>query len=174
MRVGVEHIALGWDHVLFLVVLLLGARSLRDVIELATAFTVAHSITLALATLGVVDVPAAIVEPLIALSIAFVAAENVLGGGASRHRLAFVFAFGLLHGLGFAGSIEFADGVNLVSALVAFNLGIELGQAAFVTVLLPPLLLVRRWDRSALAHASAGSAAAAVGLFWFTERVFGG
>jgi HupE / UreJ protein len=174
VRVGIEHIVLGWDHVLFLVVLLLGARNLRDVIKLATVFTVAHSITLALATLGVVEVPAAIVEPLIALSIAYVAAENVLGAGVSRHRMAIVFGFGLLHGLGFAGSIEFADGVNLVSALLAFNIGIELGQAAIVALLFPLLLVMRRWDWSTLAQATAGSAAAAVGLFWFTERVFGG
>ena len=159
---------------LFLVVLLLGARGLRDVVTLATTFTVAHSATLALASLGAVKAPAAVVEPLIALSIAYVAADNVLGGGRTRHRIPIVLGFGLLHGLGFAGSIEFAYGVDLVSALLAFNVGIELGQAAIVLVLFPALLTVCRWSRAPVAHAAAGSAAAAVGLFWFSERVFGG
>jgi hypothetical protein len=170
---GVEHILLGWDHVLFLGVLLLGAAGLRDVFKLATTFTVAHSVTLALAILGVVEVPGALVEPLIALSIAWVAAENVLGRR-PKHRLAIVFAFGLLHGLGFAGAMTFADGTPLVGALIGFNLGIELGQALLIGAVFPVLLGLRRLKWSGYAHAAAGSAAAAMGLFWFSERVLGG
>jgi hypothetical protein len=173
VEMGLEHILLGWDHVLFLCILLLGAKTLRSVLELATAFTVAHSVTLGLAVFGVVDVPGAIVEPLIAASIVYVAVENVLGVQ-SRKRLLVVFAFGLLHGLGFAGSVTFADGTPLLGALIGFNVGIELGQAALIAVVFPLLLAVRRFEWSGFAHAAAGSAAAAMGLFWLSERVLGG
>jgi hypothetical protein len=173
VELGLEHILLGWDHVLFLIILLLGARGLREVLELATAFTVAHSVTLGLAIFGVVNVPGAIVEPLIAASIVYVAIENVLGVE-SRRRLFVVFAFGLLHGLGFAGAVTFADGTPLLGALIGFNIGIELGQAAIIAVVFPLLLAVRRLEWSRHAHAAAGSAAAAMGLFWLSQRVLGG
>ena len=166
---GVEHILFGLDHVLFLVMLLLGAQSLRQVVKLATAFTAAHSVTLALGALGWVEVPPGIVEPLIALSIAYVAAENILGG-ASRHRLTVVFAFGLLHGLGFAGSLTWSGGLDL-GALLTFNAGIELGQALIVLVVFPALLLVRRARWSPVAHAGAAVGAGSLALLWFFERL---
>ena len=144
---GVEHIVLGWDHVVFLVILLLGARTLRDVAKFATVFTVAHSITLALALLGVVDVPGAIVEPLIAASIVYVAAAQVLGYE-DPYKLYIVFGFGLLHGLGFAGAVTFPGGTPIVSALIGFNLGIELGQAMIIAVVFPLLLWTRRYEWS--------------------------
>jgi hypothetical protein len=169
---GVEHILAGIDHVLFLVALLLGARGFMSVVKLATAFTAAHSVTLALAAMGVVDVPAGIVEPLIALSIAYVAIENIVGGE-SRHRLAVVFGFGLLHGLGFASTLSFTDEVSgqLLASLVSFNLGIELGQALIIVALFPLLLLVRRVRWSPAAHAGAAAIAATFGLLWFFERL---
>jgi len=172
VALGVEHILLGIDHVLFLAVLLLGARGFGSVIRLATAFTVAHSLTLALASIGWVNVPGEIVEPLIALSIAYVAAENILGGE-SRHRLGVVFGFGLLHGLGFASTLSFTDDVSgqLLASLVSFNVGIELGQALIVLALFPLLLLVRRARWSPAAHAGAAVVAAGFGLLWFIERV---
>jgi hypothetical protein len=170
---GVEHIVLGWDHVVFLIILLLGARSLRDVLELATAFTLAHSITLALAILGVVNLPGEIVEPLIAASIVYVAVLQVLGVE-TRKKLIIVFAFGLLHGLGFAGAVTFPNGTPILSALIGFNLGIELGQAMIIAVVFPLLLAVRRFDWAPFAQAAAGSAAAAMGLFWLSQRVLGG
>lgn len=170
---GIEHIVLGWDHVVFLVILLLGARTFRDVAELATTFTVAHSITLALAILGVVDVPGSIVEPLIAASIVYVAALQVLGVE-TRKQLWVVFAFGLLHGLGFAGAVTFPGGTPIVSALIGFNLGIELGQVAMIAVVFPLLLLVRRFEWSRVAQAAVGSSAAAIGLFWLSQRLLGG
>jgi hypothetical protein len=166
---GVEHILLGIDHVLFLVALLLGAPSFRSVVKLATAFTAAHSVTLALGALGWVDVPAEIVEPLIALSIAYVAAEAIMGGQ-SRHRLGIVFGFGLLHGLGFAGSLSWSGSLDL-TALATFNVGIELGQALIVVALFPALLLIRRYRWSPLAHAGAAACAASFGLLWFFERL---
>jgi HupE/UreJ protein len=166
---GVEHILLGIDHVLFLVALLLGARGLGSVVKLATAFTAAHSVTLALGALGWVQVPAEIVEPLIALSIAYVAADAIMGG-ASRHRLGIVFGFGLLHGLGFAGSLSWSGDLDLM-ALATFNVGIELGQALIVLALFPALLLIRRYRWSPVAHAGAAAAAAGFGLLWFVERL---
>jgi hypothetical protein len=162
VAMGVEHILLGWDHVLFLLVLLLGARSLRSVIELATTFTVAHSVTLVLASLGWVELPADIVEPLIALSIAYVAVETILGEE-SRRRLLVVFAFGLLHGLGFAGTVDFdteAPG-RLLTSLVSFNVGIELGQALIIAAVFPLLLLLRRFSWGDLAQAAGAASAAA-------------
>lgn len=169
---GVEHILSGIDHVLFLLVLLLGAKSLRQVVKLATAFTVAHSVTLALGALGWVNVPGAIVEPLIALSIFYVALENVFGGE-TRHRLGVVFAFGLLHGLGFASTLTFTGdlGGHLLASLAGFNVGIELGQALIVAAVFPLLLLARRFRWSPPAHVAVTSMAAAVGMFWFAERL---
>ena len=169
VALGIEHILSGLDHVLFLVMLLLGATGLRQVLKLATAFTAAHSVTLALGALGWVEVPAAIVEPLIALSIAYVAAENVLGG-ASRHRIGLVFGFGLLHGLRFAGALSWSRHLDL-GALMTFNVGIEAGQALLVAAVFPALLLIRRLRWSPLAHAGAAAGAALVGLVWFVERL---
>jgi hypothetical protein len=166
---GVEHILSGIDHVLFLVALLLGASGFVSVLKLATAFTAAHSVTLALGALGWVQVPAEIVEPLIALSIAYVAAENVFGG-ASRHRLGVVFGFGLLHGLGFASSLSWSGDVDL-GALVSFNAGIETGQALIIVALFPALLLIRRYRWSPVAHTGAAACAALLGLLWFVERL---
>jgi hypothetical protein len=163
---------LGWDHVVFLIILLLGAKTFRDVAKLATVFTVAHSITLALALLGVVTIPGAIVEPLIAASIVYVAAMQVLGIENDKH-LWIVFGFGLLHGLGFAGAVTFPGGTPVLSALIGFNLGIELGQALIIAVVFPALLWSRRHDWARLVHATAGSAAAAIGLFWLMQRVLG-
>jgi hypothetical protein len=172
VALGAEHILAGLDHVLFLVVLLLGARGLGSVVRLATVFTVAHSVTLALASIGWVEVPGEIVEPLIALSIAYVAAENILGGE-SRHRLAVVFGFGLLHGLGFASTLSFTDEVSgpLLASLLSFNVGIELGQALIVLAVFPALLLVRRARWSPVAHAGAAVGAGSLALMWFFERL---
>ena len=154
---------------LFLVALLLGASSLGAVVKLATAFTAAHSVTLALGALGWVNVPPEIVEPLIALSIAYVAAEAVLGGD-TRHQLPVVFAFGLLHGLGFAGSLSWSGDLDL-AALATFNVGIELGQALIVLAVFPVLLLIRRLSWSPFAHAGAAACAGGFGLLWFFERL---
>jgi hypothetical protein len=113
------------------------------------------------------------VEPLIAASIVYVAAVQVLG---IEHdgKLWVVFGFGLLHGLGFAGAVTFPGGTPILSALLGFNLGIELGQALIIAVVFPLLLWSRRYERAKLVHATAGSAAAAIGLFWLSQRVLGG
>jgi hypothetical protein len=95
-------------------------------------------------------------------------------GVESRKKLLVVFAFGLLHGLGFAGAVTFPNGTPILSALIGFNIGIELGQAMIIAVVFPLLLAVRRFRWSGFAHAAAGSAAAAMGLFWLSQRVLGG
>lgn len=138
---GFEHIMIGLDHVLFVIALVIGATRARDVIRVVTAFTLAHSVTLALAALDILRLPPSIVEPLIALSIAYVAVTSVLGRGDDRYRLAAVFGFGLLHGAGFAGALRLTGDVDasMLSSLLSFNVGIELGQALIVVVLFPVL-----------------------------------
>lgn len=170
---GGTHILFGWDHVLFVVALLLGARSLRDLVTVASLFTLAHSVTLVTVALDLLAVPASVVEPLIALSIAAVALENLLGRGVTRPRMVAVFGFGLLHGMGFAGSLRLDDEISwsLVGSLLSFNLGIELGQLLVLTVLFPLVLLLRRhrWSTTILPVSTV--ALAAVGLTWFLQRL---
>lgn len=171
LRLGVEHIATGYDHLAFLVVLLVAAVSLRGVVAIVTAFTVAHSLTLGLATFDLVVLPARAVEMAIAASIAWVAAENVLLlGGGVRWRIAFLF--GLVHGFGFANVLRDLQlpRESLALSLFTFNVGVESGQIAFVLVASPLLWIVRRsgWrDACALA---ASSAVLCLGVFWFVQR----
>ncbi|GDX79777.1 membrane protein [Deltaproteobacteria bacterium] len=171
---GVEHIWTGYDHLLFLFGLLLAAKGLRAMLLVVTGFTVAHSITLSLAALGWVHLAPAVVEPAIAASIVFVGVENLWKPTAAR-RAVVTFALGLVHGFGFAGMLlELGlPRSALVAALVSFNGGVELGQAAIVALILPLLLLLRRapwWERRAVPLLSAGVALA--GLVWFVERVW--
>ncbi|WP_406057223.1 HupE/UreJ family protein [Kribbella sp. NBC_00889] len=169
-KMGVEHILTGLDHVLFVVALILGAVNLRSLVQVISMFTVAHSVTLISTLLGGLSVPPVIVEPLIALSIAFVAVENLLGS--TRHRLPVVFGFGLLHGLGFAGSLRITDQVSpeLLVSLLSFNVGIEAGQALLLLAVFPLVLLIRRTRLSVPVVRSATGVVAAFGLFWFVER----
>ncbi|WP_166846263.1 HupE/UreJ family protein [Isoptericola sp. BMS4] len=203
---GAEHLLLGPDHVLFLLALLVGVRRLRDVVLLATGFTVAHSATFLLAALGLMAVPATVIEPVIAASIAVVAGMDLAGlwragpwvpaGGDpvglrdalrrsrpagkrgtrwDRWRLPVVVAFGLVHGLGFAGAlgIDAAWSWDLLWSLLAFNAGIEAAQLALVALLFPLLALLRsRAPRTARWTVTAGTAAIAlVALWWTAERL---
>lgn len=144
---GVRHIITGYDHLLFLCALVLGAASLWDLIKIVTAFTVAHSITLALATYGLAHLPEEIVEPVIAASIIFVAVQNIVwpkqSGGNSR--LAIAFFFGLFHGLGFAGGLlELMHAMPttlIIFAIVGFSLGVEVGNQ----LVLIPLYFLFQW-----------------------------
>jgi hypothetical protein len=169
---GIDHILHGLDHILFVVALLLGARGLRDVLTVASVFTIAHSVTLGLAAVGWVELPSAVVEPLIALSIVYVAVDNIVGES-SRQRLGVVFGFGLLHGLGFASALRITDDVtwSWIGSLLCFNLGIELGQALLILVAFPVVILVRQLRWSVFAMAGATSFVALLGLVWFVERV---
>jgi hydrogenase/urease accessory protein HupE len=140
LKMGVEHILIGWDHLLFLAALLLGISGLRPVVAAVTAFTVAHSITLAVAALGVWAPSPRFVEPAIAASIAFVAFENALRAKV-EHRWRLTFVFGLIHGFGFAGALrELALArERLVPTLLGFNLGVEVGQVAVLLLVIPVL-----------------------------------
>ena len=174
---GAEHLLLGLDHVLFLVALLLGARTLRGIVVTATTFTVAHSVTFLLAGMGVADLPAAIIEPVIALSIVAAALAALSRREPSaRLRLPIVFVFGLLHGLGFASAlgIDAEWSWGLLWSLLAFNLGIEVVQLALIAVAFPLLVLLRRTAAGRPSTLLAGLAVGAVGAYWFAERLLGG
>lgn len=148
--VGFDHIVpLGLDHILFVLGLFFLSTHFGPLLWQVSAFTVAHTITLALAGLGYVSVPSSIVEPLIAASIVFVAVENILSSGLSRWRPLVVFGFGLLHGLGFAsvlGEFGLPDG-TFVAALIGFNIGVELGQLSVIAVALVCVFAAIRIDR---------------------------
>lgn len=145
---GIRHILTGYDHLLFLFALLLGCRSLRPMLIIVTAFTLAHSITLALATFQVVNLPSRWVESFIALSIVYVGVENLICKGAAKRREWLTFAFGLVHGLGFASVLKGiglgAGGKSILPPLLAFNLGVETGQLAVVLLALPLLIQLRK------------------------------
>ncbi len=175
--VGIDHIVpKGLDHILFVLGLFFFSARLGPLLGQVSLFTIAHTITLALATLEVVSLPASIVEPLIALSITYVALENVIGTKFGPVRLGVIFFFGLLHGLGFAsvlGDFGLPED-QLVAALIGFNIGVELGQ---IIVLIPALILFATWAarqdwyRAAI-QIPASLAIGAVGLYWFIERTF--
>ena len=175
--VGFEHIIpLGLDHILFVLGLFFLSTRLGPLLWQISAFTLAHTITLALAALGIVVVPGSIVEPLIAASIVFVAVENIFARGLTPWRPVVVFLFGLLHGLGFASVLGDyglpSDG--FIAALIGFNIGVELGQLSVIAV---AYLLVgywfgnKAWYRRVIAI-PASLAIAAVGVWWVIERVF--
>ena len=173
-RLGIEHILTGYDHLLFLFALLLVGGRWRQLLAVVTAFTVAHSITLGLAALNVFTLSPRIVEPAIALSIAYVGVENFFVKTADRRWL-LTFPFGLIHGFGFAGALsEIAlPRAQVPSALLAFNLGVESGQLAVVAVVLPLILFLRKktWFLDYGVKALSGLVVLA-GVFWFFQRVF--
>ncbi|GGL06013.1 hypothetical protein Sme01_56000 [Sphaerisporangium melleum] len=172
---GIEHLLLGFDHILFLLALLIGARRVRDVVVTASAFTVAHSVTFLLAALGIVEVPSAIVEPVIAASITVVALATLLGRGEDRlgrWRLPVVFAFGLVHGLGFAGALDITErgSWELLLSLLSFNVGVEAAQLAIIAVVFPLLALLRRTPAARQAALVMSAGIVAVSLYWFLDR----
>jgi hydrogenase/urease accessory protein HupE len=176
LTLGFTHIVpLGLDHILFVLGMVLLSGRIKPVLTQVTAFTLAHSITLALSILGVLSVSARIVEPLIALSIAYVAIENLTTTSLKPWRIAIVFAFGLLHGLGFAGVLR-ELGIprpELATALVAFNVGVELGQLAVIAtawLLVVSWAQAKPWYRRRLL-VPASLAIAAMGLVWTVERL---
>jgi hypothetical protein len=165
----------GLDHILFVVGLFLLARRTRDVLVQVTTFTVAHSVTLGLAIAGLVSLPAAIVEPLIALSIVYIAVENLVARRLTAARLVLIFAFGLLHGLGFAEALA-GLGVSpgeLLTSLVAFNAGVEAGQLTVIAIAatLVAALRVPAADYQRLVARPASIAIALTGAFWVVERI---
>ena len=168
LALGIEHILTGFDHILFIVALVLGGGRIGSLLGIVTAFTVGHSLTLGLAVLGVVRPPPWLVEPLIAASIAYVALENMVLQRTPSRRWLIALLFGLVHGFGFAGALlelELPAG-TLVVSLLLFNLGVEAGQAMIIALLFPALLVLSRfdWKRQAVTAISAVVLVAAVGL----------
>jgi hypothetical protein len=179
-RLGVEHILLGVDHLLFVLGLLLLVDRRWTLVKTITAFTVAHSLTLALATFAIVSVPAAPLNACIALSILFLGPEIVRkwGGGSSftiRHPWVVAFAFGLLHGIGFASGLSLT-GVprgEIPAALLFFNLGVEAGQLFFVLVALAAAQALRTLElnRARWVARIPGYAVGSLGAYWTIQRV---
>jgi hydrogenase/urease accessory protein HupE len=176
VRSGIQHILIGPDHLLFLVGLLLLGGSIRQLAIVVSAFTVAHSITLTLAALNMVNPPARIIEPAIALSIVYVGADNLMVRDGRDLRAWIAFAFGFIHGFGFANVLREMDlpRTALGWSLFSFNLGVEIGQLIVVVAVASILSALR--SRSEVAGrrlAFAGSIAViAAGAFWFVQRVF--
>lgn len=173
--VGFEHILpLGLDHILFVIGLFLLSTALRPLIIQITAFTLAHTVTLALGALGYISIPGSIVEPLIALSITFVAFENIFADKLNRWRPFVIFGFGLLHGLGFAGVLSefgFAPG-QFVASLIAFNIGVEIGQLTIIAICFLAIGIwfgKRDWYRPGVVY-PASLAIGGYSFAWFIER----
>lgn len=171
---GFEHILpKGLDHILFVLGLFFSSLLFGALLWQVTAFTLAHSITLGMASIGMVAAPGSIVEPLIALSIVWVAVENCIFKQTSRWRPFVVFGFGLLHGLGFAAVLnEYGLPKNdLVSSLLAFNVGVELGQISVILMAFLATYLIRKkdWYRNRI-QIPLSILIGTVGLYWFIER----
>jgi HupE / UreJ protein len=180
VALGIEHILTGWDHLAFLVGLLLAGGGLRALVRTVTSFTVGHAITLTLATAGAVSPPSSLVEPLIAASVVAVAVDNLRplrrGTAGLGRGWPLALAFGLVHGFGFAGALAELGlpRAGLATALASFNLGVELGQAAVVGLVFPALALLRRsplFERRFLPAAS--TLVGGAGLVWLAQRLGG-
>jgi hydrogenase/urease accessory protein HupE len=176
LALGYTHILpKGTDHILFVLGIFLLSTRLKPVLLQVTAFTVAHTITLALTIYGVVSLSRSIVEPLIALSIVYVAIENVTTSKLHPWRIALVFAFGLLHGMGFAGVLTQLGlpRSEFLPALISFNIGVEAGQLTVIGIALVLFGLPFRekpWYRSRIV-VPASVAIAAVGFYWAVQRI---
>jgi hypothetical protein len=176
LKLGIEHILTGYDHLLFLCGLLVVCRRIGPMLAIITCFTLAHSVTLALAALNLVQIPSRIVEPLIAATIVFVGVENFRGRVDMKTRCALALGFGLIHGLGFAAALRDSglggSGAALAKPLFAFNLGVESGQLAVAAVFLPALFLLRRvnwFERFSTPAVSA--VVVGLGGFWLVQRL---
>ena len=176
LPLGVEHILLGFDHLAFLFALLIAGGTLREAVKIISSFTVAHSITLSLATLDAVAIPASVVEPLIAASIIYVGLENVWRREIKR-RWMLTFAFGLVHGFGFASALKelgAGAGVKAVAPLLSFNLGVEIGQIAVAALVLPLTWKLRQWPQFVIRYVPACSILIALaGGYWLWDRLWG-
>ncbi|MDO8542714.1 MAG: HupE/UreJ family protein [Opitutaceae bacterium] len=170
---GVTHIFLGYDHVAFLLALFF-VRRFRELVKIVTAFTVAHTLTLALAALGVVSLPSRVVEAAIAASIVYVAAENLWRDPDTGHRWRLTFAFGLVHGFGFATVLRELGlpSEGLVRCLLSFNLGVELGQLAIAAICWPILMRIGRFPWAGRFRIAMSIALLALGTVWLIERAF--
>ena len=171
LKLGMEHLLTGYDHILFLLTVIVGLSFIES-LKAVTSFTLAHSITMALAFLGAISLPSSIVEPLIAVTVIYVAFENIMTVNI-RRRWMWTFFFGLVHGLGFVGALKTitVSRNELVLSLVSFNVGIELGQLLIVAVAMIAMRYAKRyfWYHSFQRSFSAG--VGLLGLVWLGQRI---
>lgn len=175
VKLGVEHIVTGYDHLLFLFSLLVVTRSFWPAIKIITFFTIAHSITLALAGANIFDIPSSIIEPFIAATIMYVGAENLFRGEHPKGRSLLTFSFGLVHGFGFAGVLREmgigAGGSGILIPLFSFNLGVEIGQLCIASLVLPVIWWLHSKPSIGKYLTPVGSSIAVLGgAYWFIER----
>lgn len=169
---GVEHFLTGYDHILFLLSVILVTATFMTTLKVITSFTIAHSITLAMAFTGLISLPSTFVEPLIALSIVYVALENLRGGDFSK-RWIITFLFGLVHGLGFVGALKeiTVSESELVTSIFSFNLGIEGGQVLIIAAIYPLLHYFRKHTWWLMFQRFASLSIGIAGLYWLISRI---
>ncbi|MGZ4107005.1 MAG: HupE/UreJ family protein, partial [Tumebacillaceae bacterium] len=170
---GIEHILTGYDHLSFLFGLILLGGRFTNILKIVTSFTIAHSITLILASLEIVSLPSRFIESMIALSILYVGIENQWIKNIS-YRWLLTFAFGLIHGFGFAGALAETQVPknHFITALLTFNVGVEIGQLLVVIVLLPIILYFKRFTWNPWFVRICSGLVALFGLIWFVQRAF--
>ena len=177
LKLGFQHIVPGGlDHILFVSALCLLSTKIKTILWQATAFTVAHSVTLALSMKNIIVVPSAITEPIIALSIVFVAVENILFSELKAWRVLIVFMFGLIHGMGFASALnEIGLPPNkFYTSILAFNGGVELGQMAIIVLVFSSVVALfgkKNWYRKRIVFPLSG-VIASIAAYWAVERLF--
>jgi hydrogenase/urease accessory protein HupE len=176
VHLGIEHILTGYDHLVFLLGLLIAGARFKDISKIITSFTVAHSVTLVLSTLDLVRISPSIVEPLIAVSIVYVGLENIFRREL-KWRWLVTFAFGLIHGFGFASALRdlgIGSGVGAALSLISFNAGVEVGQLTVAVVALPIIWILRRRQMFVTRLVPACSLIISVaGAMWLFGRLFG-
>lgn len=177
LKLGFTHIIpSGPDHILFVIGLCLLSTKIKTILWQATAFTVAHSITLAMSMKNIFVAPSAVIEPIIALSILFVAVENMLLSELKPWRIAVVFMFGLIHGMGFASALNEIGlpAGKFYTSIIAFNAGVELGQITIITAMFAFIITPlrnKKWYRLRVVYALS-TVIAVVAAFWTVERIF--
>jgi hydrogenase/urease accessory protein HupE len=171
LKLGVEHLLTGYDHILFLLTVVIGVSFLES-LKAVTSFTVAHSLTMALAFLGAISLPSSLVEPLIAATVIYVAFENVLRANI-RRRWMWTFCFGLVHGLGFVGALKLitVSRSELVLSLVSFNIGIELAQLLIVAVAVVALRYTKRYSWNIFFNRGFSVGVGLLGFVWLGQRI---
>ncbi|MBI3990310.1 MAG: HupE/UreJ family protein [candidate division NC10 bacterium] len=173
LKLGIFHIFTGYDHILFLFGLLLVGGTLFNIVKIVTSFSLAHSLTLSLAALGAVNLPTRLIEAGIALSIVYVALENLLFKNFDKRWLV-SFSFGLIHGFGFANILKemHLPRSGLIASLFSFNIGVEVGQVVIVLLILPLLWILGRTKAYKAVVTSASAFILSLGLLWFYQRAF--
>lgn len=173
INMGIHHILIGWDHIAFLMGIILIVNRLKSLFWIITSFTIAHSFTLFLASTGILALPAMLTESMIALTIVWIGIENLFLKS-SNGRWKMTFFLGLIHGVGFANTLETSgiSGWNLFATILSFNMGVEIGQLLIITFIFPTLILVsRRKSMHQMLIKYGSSGLIILGVYWFLQRV---